>query len=78
MSANQLINQKLYEIYKLTDIEEILQIRTMDLSMLKNLYNKDIIMKLIINFITIKNISPENIENINVYVSEIYDLLLYN
>ena len=47
----------------------------MDLSMLKNLYNKDIIMKLIINFITIKNISPENIENINVYVSEIYDLL---
>ena len=75
MSANQLINQKLYEIYQLTDIEEILQLRTMDLSMLKNLYNKDIVMKLIINFITIKNISPENIENINVSVSEIYDLL---
>ena len=75
MSANQLINQKLYKIYQLTDIEEILQLRTMDLSMLKNLYNKDIIMKLIINFITIKNISPENIEIINVYVSEIYDLL---
>ena len=75
MSANQLINQKLYEIYQLTDIEEILQLRTMDLSMLKNLYNNDIIMKLIINFITIKNISPENIENINVYVCEIYDLL---
>ena len=75
MSANQLINQKLYEIYQLTDIEEILQLSTMDLSILKNLYNKDIIMKLLINFITIKNISPENIEIINVYVSEIYDLL---
>ena len=75
MSANQLINQKLYEIYQQTDIEEILQLRTMDLSMLKNLYNRDIIRKLIINFITIKNISPENIEIINVYVSEIYDLL---
>ena len=75
MSANQLISQKLYEIYKITDIEEILQLRTMDLSAIKNLYSKDIVMKLILGFVTSKNIDHDKIDIINVYVNEIYNLL---
>ena len=75
MSANQLISQKLYEIYKITDIEEILQLRTMDLSTIKNLYSKDIVMKLILGFVTSKNIDSDKIDIVNVYVNEINNLL---
>ena len=75
MSGNQLISQKLYEIYKITDIEEILQLRTMDLSTIKNLYSKDIVIKLILGFVTSKNIDSDKIDIVNVYVNEIYNLL---
>ena len=75
MSANQLISQKLYEIYKITDIEEILHLRTMDLSAIKNLYSKDIVMKLIFGFVTSINIDSDKIDIVNVYANEIYNLL---
>ena len=47
----------------------------MDLSAIKNLYSKDIVMKLILGFVTSKNIDSDKIDIVNVYVNEIYNLL---
>ena len=75
MSANQLISMKLDEIYVLTNRDEILLLKTMDLTMIKNMHSKNTIMKLINDFILIKKIDDAKKYKIDLCVNEIYKLL---
>ena len=75
MSANQLKNMKLDKNFVLTNIDEILLLKTMELIMLKNMYSKNTIMKLINDFILIKKIDDAKKYNIDLCVNEIYKLL---
>ena len=77
MSVNQLVNKKLDELYELTNIKEILEIKKMDLRSYQTFCSKTVLMTMINNFILAKNIVDYNkYQLINKYVNDIYDLLL--
>lgn len=77
MSVNQLVNKKLDELYELTNIKEILEIKKMDLRSYQTFCSKTVMMTMINNFILAKSIVDYNkYQLINKYVNDIYDLLL--
>ena len=51
MSVNQLVNKKLDELYELTNIKEILEIKKMDLRSYQTFCSKTVLMTMINNFI---------------------------